>query len=391
MPASRHVSSLRVLPLVLVLVLPGLARGQDIPAADHAAFDPLVAQVAASWDSARGGWVGRSGVPSTSAITLAFTFDDDSWRARALETTEWMMATLRDTIGGGYLNSARDQEASSGAMTKPTDANARRLEMFLMLERETGNPVFRREAARVADYMDRVLLDGRGGFVSGQGGDRELVGDANGIAIHAWLDWAVVKNNRGIRDFALKSLDTVWERCQTDGPLIRHGQFGELMKNAMLEDQVEMGRAFVFAHRLAGRARDRARAIALGDLVLARYEINDNKKGRGGFYSHIAINEKGVVKGDGRDADENARAVLFLADLSHLTGDAKYADAARRAVAAFAPKFDKLELDAADWALAVRALTVDDTPQPPAWMAATSAPKPAERPRSKRYRTLAGR
>ncbi len=390
MPAPRRLVSLRLLALAALLVLSGPARAEEMPAADRAAFDPLVARTDAAWDSSRGGWVDGDGVPSTGAVTLAFTFDDDAWKARALSTAEWMMATLRDTVGGGYLNSARDSEAHSGAMKKTTDVNARRLEMFLMLERETGNPVFRREAARVADYMDRVLLDGRGGFVPGQGGDRDLVGDANGAAIHAWLQWAVAKNDRGVRDFALKSLDTVWEHCFLGGPLVRRDTFGDLASKPMLADQVEMGRAYALAGRLAGRPRDRQRAVALGDVVLQCFEIVDKKKGRGGFYTRAEMND-GVAKGDGKDPGLNARAVLFLAELSHLTGDAKYADAARRAVAAFTPKFEKSDVVAADWALGVRALSVDDTPEPPAWVAETSS-KPAERPKSKRYRiTLAGR
>jgi uncharacterized protein YyaL (SSP411 family) len=390
----RRAPSLFALPFVALLAQPVLVHADgagDLPAADRAAFDPLVARVAASYDSAHGGFVDHSGVPSTSAIQLAFVLDDEDWKVRGLATTEWMMATLRDTVGGGYLNSERDQEASSGAMSKPTDSNARRLELFLALEQETGNPVFRHEAARVADYMDRVLLDGRGGFVSGQGGDRDLVGDANGVAIHAWLEWAVAKGDRGTRDFALKSLDTVWERCQMDGPLVRRGTFGDLLSHPLLADQVEMGRAFVLANQLAGRARDRERAVAMGDLVLARFEIQDKKNGRGGFHTHADMNDKGEAKGDGRDADVNARAILFLAELSHLTGDARYADAARRAVAVFAPKFEKLDVGAADWALAVRALSVNDAPEAPEWMEQTGPAKPAVRPRAKRYHTLAGR
>src|SRR5690348_5023675 len=121
MPAPRRLPSFRLLPLAALLVFSGPARAEEMPAADRAAFDPLVARTDAAWDSSKGGWVDGEGVPSTGAVTLAFTFDDDAWKARALSTADWMMATLRDTVGGGYLNSARDSESHSGAMKKSTD------------------------------------------------------------------------------------------------------------------------------------------------------------------------------------------------------------------------------------------------------------------------------
>ena len=87
-----------------------------------------------------------------------------------------------------------------------------------------------------------------------------------------------------------------------------------------------------------------------------------------------------------RQPDENARAARFLAELTQLTGDERYAAAARRTLHAFDERFDKLGLDAADWALAVRALSVPELPLAPAWAAVETIDYQAPRP--KRYHTV---
>jgi len=372
--------------IALVAIAAPTAVAAPLPGPDQPLFDKLSADVAACYDTSRGGFVGKVGVPCAGAVRLALVRgagDDGEWRARGVATVDWLLG-LRDTIGGGFLHADKDRAVDIPSFTKRTDSNAERLELLLAAWRATGDAEYREQAGEVADYFERVLLDGRGGFVAGQIGDRELMPHPNGLAIHAWLHWAVATADPRTRDFALRSLDVVWERCWTDSlALARRGTFGELLEHPRLEDQVEMGRAFALGARVGGRARDRARAILLGDLLLAHFEDRE----KGGFKTRAVFDrKKGVTKNAAREPDENARAARFLAELAALTGDGRYAAAARRTIEAFTPKLEKPALLAAEWALALRALSVDDQPRAPEWVAVVERERPAT-PKVRRYRT----
>jgi uncharacterized protein YyaL (SSP411 family) len=333
------------------------------PAGAPAHYEHLCNQVAASFDSARGGFVGRDGVPDESAVELALlqarASRSKAWKARALATIEWTK-TLRDEVGGGYFHNAGSADPTQPFFDKRADSNALRLETLLLAWRLTGTAWFKREAAMVADYFERVLSDPAGGFTSHQAGKRrpELV--VNGIATRAWLEWAAATRSPRHRDFALKTLDRFWKQAWSDERgLVRPAE----AKNSWLEDQVEMGRAFVLAAHLCRRSRDLQRARALGNLLLSRFEDSE----KGGFQRRAYAKANGQVARSGIDFAENARAVRFLKELSGLTGDRRYRQAADRAVARFERKLDQAKSAAADWALALRAGPLSDLTPAPAW------------------------
>ena len=74
-----------------------------------------------------------------------------------------------------------------------------------------------------------------------------------------------------------------------------------------------------------------------------------------------------------RNSAENARAALFLCELTVLTGDPKYRAAAERAWKAFDEDFAKAGLEAADWALAMRVAAGLDDVDAPRWQAQKTA------------------
>ena len=344
-----------------------IALAATAPADDRELYQRACDQVAAAYDSARGGFVTGSGIPSESAVELALMRGREAgptpWRAHGLATIAWTRG-LRDTIGGGFVVSAAETDLHRSHAYKPADVNARRLENLVQAWRLTGEPAYRQDAARVVDFFDRVLLDGRGGFIPGQAAGFELEPEANGFAIRAWLEWAAATTDRVKRDFALKSLDRIWETCWTaDLGLLHRGSFGEVVKPPQLVDQVEMGRAFVLAARLAGRRADTDHARILGDLLLARFEHPKE----GGFMTQSVPTPKGMVKRASRVPGENARAALFLCELTTLTGESKYREAARRAWRGLEEKLEKPRLDAADWALAIHAAIEPALPDAPQW------------------------
>ena len=348
-------------------------------------FERLCGEVASDYDSAQGGFVSKDGAPIEGAVELAFALGreqgDPLWIARGHRTVDWMRG-LYDSTGGGFVLTTKDADPAHPSFDKPTWANARRLEILIDAWTRGNDERQRAMAARIVDYMDRVLLDPRGGFVAGQVGDRQLVPEANGYAIRAWLRWAAATADPRIRDFALKSLDRVWESGFSDGlGLIRRDDFGQVAGAPRLVDQTEMGRAFILAAHFAGRERDLQRARILGRLLLAHFEDPE----KGGFAEHArptggSADEPKVRRG-GREFDQNALAVRFLAELASVTGDNQYRDAARRAAPAFDKNLGKPGEHAADWALALRALRASDLPARPTWAEATAEKEKPVRPR----------
>ena len=365
---------------------PAASWRDAMPPADLARSDRLAARVEAAYDSVRGGYVFRDGAPSESAVLLALARGGDGpgapWDIHARRTLEWMR-TFADSNGGGYYDRFPDADDPRGFIDKSTAVNARRLELLIAAWRASGDPVYRTEAARVMDFANRVLMDPRGGFVVAQVGDRELLPEPNGLMIHAWLQWAAVTGDPRVRDFALLSIDRTWSVDWTDVlGLMRVGEFGVTRVRSWLVDQAEMGRALVLAARVGGRPADRARAIGLGELMLARFEDGE----KGGFRMQLLLTRDGRVKNTPREAASNARAAGFLYELARLTGDTRYRAAADRAMKVFEGQFDKLGLDGADWALATRAAWVDDLPPAPAWRAIADG-EHDEPPRSRTYKT----
>jgi len=359
-------------PAVSAPLPPASARAVD----ERVRLDRLCDQVAASFDSARGGFVDKSGVPSESAAELALALGHDAdgaaWRQRALATVDWTH-TLQDTMSGGFVTHASRGGVDATVFEMRTDVNARRLLLLLAAWKETGNDRYLRQANLAAGFMDRVLVDGRGGFVAAQVGDRELVPAANGVAIRAWLAWGAVDRDPYKRDFALRSIDRVWE---TDfdplGVLLRRGSMGEVMAWPQLVDQVEMGRALIHAWRTCGRDKDLLRARGLGEVLIAKFEDREH----GGFLTQAHPKKDGSIRGSARDPWENAQTALFMAELSAATSDAAFHEAGQRALAAFEKRQakEKAGFLAADWALAQRALLTPDLPEATAWRAVAVAP-----------------
>lgn len=370
----------------IALLLTLLAAPAPAHAGAPALYDQLCDRVAASFDSARGGYVGGKGVPDEAAVELSLRRSrekgSDAWRERALTTVQWMHG-LRDVAGGGYFHHAGAADPSQPFFDKRTDSNARRMEVMLLAWRVTGTDSLRGEAAMVADYFDRLIMDPAGGFKTDQAADRSMLPDLNGIAARAWLEWAAATGNPRHRDFAFKTLDLIWDRSWSDqGGLVRRPQ----EKFPRLTDQASMGRACVLASHVGRRPRDLKRARLLGDLLLARFEDTE----KGGFRARSEVRANGKVAPARVDISENANAVRFLYELAGLTGDQRYRHAADRAVARFERKLEKTRSGAADWALALRAARHTELTEAPAWASAAEEAPPRQ-PRVMRFGKTRGR
>ena len=356
---------------------PAAVRAQD---ADTVATR-LVARLDALYDAGRGGWVTKDGRVMESAIELALQLGRDDpespWTTCSHHTMDHARG-LMDTIGGGFYERSSDIDPMRPTFEKRSVTNARRFELWLDMSRQASDARFPKETARIADFFERVLADGRGGFVAGQFGDRELIGEANGAAIHAWLLWAGWRGDPRLRDFVWKSLDRSWEMCWSpETGMMRKGVFGEILKAPQLVDQTEMGRAYLLAAHFCGRPADLERARLIGDRILVLFEDPE----KGGFRTQAMPDKQGRVKKAAREPAENARTARFLMELTAITGESRYRQAAERALAAFAEDIEKAGPEVADWALARRTTSIDALPVPPVFA-------PAEDKKPERRRTL---
>ncbi len=357
--------------VAVVVGTPAMAAASSLPAprvgpADRELYDRLCGVVSAAYDSARGGFVTRAGEPHEAAIELMLARgrDGDALALqRALRTLVWSR-TLLDTVGGGYVNGTRDKDPKKAFLDKGTIPNARRLELLTQAWAFTKDGSYRRDARFVVDYFERVLLDPRGGFYTGQIGSIDLEPESNGIALQSWWRWAAVNAAPARRDFALKSEARLWRDCRLDElGFVRRTTFGQLREPALLLDQVEMGRAHLYAWSATGLDSELARAREVAAHVLAKFR----DPVRGSFRLEYAYERFGHGLRARRPFDDNARAARFLVELGRATDDTLYVNAARRAWAAFDRDFDKSRMDAAEWALAVRALWSEDLPGRSGW------------------------
>jgi len=365
-----------MIPFVLAVTLAA-------PSNDQALYERLAAQTAQAWNAERGAWVEKDGLPSTSSVELALLRSGepggDQWRQRAERTIDFTW-TLFDSVGGGFVQLPKHADPTNPGFDKRTDSNAARLENLVDLMQAGGGETAEKHAAQVIDYFERVLLDGRGGFMPGQIGDRFLIPDVNGLAIHAWMRWCAATGDARRRDFGLLSLDRLWSKTWDDRfGLMRKGDFDVVLGPPQLTDQVEAGRAYLLSSQVTGRQIDRDRAVLLGNLIVDRFV--DRRKG--GFLTRSVPDKDGGVKKAPVESSENARAARFLCELSAATGDPRYRAAARTAWAAFEEKFEKEGLRASEWAIAVHESFAPANYARADWQTPETA-KP--KPRSRRFR-----
>lgn len=345
-----------------VVVVPRYVKSHTLALqpGDRELYERLCAEVASGWDSTRGGFVGRDGKPNEAAIELAFARGRDGdaiWMQRAIATLTWTRQLL-DTVGGGYVDGLKDMDPRQPGFEKHTIPNARRLELLTMARTLPDGAVWRRDQSFVEDHFERVLQDPRGGFFTGQIAMADLEPESNGVGLQAWWRVGAVTSDPRHRDFARRTLVRLWGSSHhVELGLVRRDRLGTIREPSILLDQVEVGRAHLFAWQATANDSDLVRARFCGDHVLTHFE--DSRKGA--FRTDFAADRFGRVRRARRAFDDNARACRFLVELSVATGDPAYVNSARRAWWAFDKEFTRSRLDAAEWALALRALW---TPEP---------------------------
>jgi uncharacterized protein YyaL (SSP411 family) len=135
---------------------------------------------------------------------------------------------------------------------------------------------------------------------------------------------------------ARRALDFIRATMWRDGALAATYKDGRARLNAYLDDYAFLLDAVIEVLQADFRSADVAFAAALADALLARFTDP-----AGGFFftahDHERLIHRPKPGHDNATPSGNGVAAFALGRLGHLTGDARYLDAARRAVAAFHP------------------------------------------------------
>jgi len=166
--------------------------------------------------------------------------------------------------------------------------------------------------------------------------DDKVLADWNGLMIDSYAYAALVTGDLQYRGAAERAAHFVLETMDTNGDLAHMYRQRALKEHGMLDDYAFLADGLLTLHQLTGEDRWLRAARDLVDRMVPRFW---DEKG-GGFFATTADQPYLLVRMkpsyDGATPSGNAVAAWDLVRLARVTGDASYADRARRTIAAFA-------------------------------------------------------
>jgi hypothetical protein len=289
------------------------------------------------------------------------------YAARAAETVGWMLRDMSGEARDGHSAFAASEDADSegeegrfyvweeaeidALLGRDSDAFKRAYGVSAQGNWE-GRTILHRlappgdEAAEaVLGRCREILLNARSKRVRPARDDKVLA-DWNGLAIAALCRAAAVFGRPEWRRRAVEAFDFIDATMRApDGRLQHAWRLGRLSATALLEDQAAMARAALALFEATGDAKRLERAIALIEAADSFFGAADAS-----FYT-TARDAPDVPLGDAvrprvvaDDATPAANGLMaeVLARLSLLTGEAAWADRARRLIGAFSGVGDGL-------------------------------------------------
>ncbi len=165
--------------------------------------------------------------------------------------------------------------------------------------------------------------------------DEKVLTAWNGLAIAAYADGFRVLKDPRCRKSAEKAADFVLKvHRDGDGRLLRTSRDGKAKGAAYLEDYAFLAHGLIRLHAATGDANRLAQARELTDRMLAEFSDKD-----GGFFftadGHETLLARMKDPFDGALPGANSVAIRNLVAMAELTGEAKYLDAAGKALESF--------------------------------------------------------
>jgi uncharacterized protein YyaL (SSP411 family) len=286
----------------------------------------------------------------------------------AAETAGWIMREMQSPEGGYYSSLDADSEHEEGKFYVWTPREAQSLltaEEYAVAAPHYGldaqanfegkhwhlavvQPLkvvaaglgrSEEECAELLDTARQKLFAARAGRVRPGLDDKVLV-SWNALAIRGMARAGVVFGRSDWLASARRALDFIGSTMWRDGALLATYKDRRAHLDAYLDDYAFLLDAVLELLEADFRGADLAFAIELADALLARFADP-----AGGFFftghDHERLIHRPKPGHDNATPSGNGVAAFALGRLGHLTGESRYLDAARRAVAAFYPAMQR--------------------------------------------------
>lgn len=200
---------------------------------------------------------------------------EDPWRTVGIAALDTLSAKLSDPQDGALFRAAGGLDWENVQKEKLLDRNARFLDLLTLAWRVTGKGTYRAHAQKLADFMVQAygLPDGFFRFASAEqpylGDDIPLTGP-NALAAASLIRAGAVLGNQALIDRGLQAVRLLKERRFAPGKLApRAVKDGMGILEGNLEDQAQLGLAFLTAFEITGDKSFLAAAESLARTTLA--------------------------------------------------------------------------------------------------------------------------
>ena len=327
--------------------------------------DHMLSVIKQNFDQVNGGF--RDTPKFFEPDAIAFAFETHYWRQdhvaqeMALVTLDQQMQ-LFDPVWGGFYRYAEAVDWTVPHYEKMVAIQAQNILNYLEAYQITNNPHYRQVVEGTIRYVTRFLADRQqGGFFASQDADvwetaelpsfvsgndyfkldevqrltiglpytdRSIYTGWNGLMATSYLKVSHVFGNPQLREFALKTLNRLFDERYRSGKGMAHVlREGRLQEFGLLEDQVWFAEALVEGYMTTGLSvyRDRAEHI-VHDVVDQLEDIQG-----GGFFDRPPDSfSHGLLKFPYKDVNVNASLARLVSDLFHCTQNTVYRDLAKQ-------------------------------------------------------------
>ena len=314
------------------------------------------------FDSAHGGFGTGPKYPHARALAFALSEDDEPL-SHIVEITLDRLGSLWDPDHGGFYRYAERGDWSQPGTEKTLEDNAALLNLFLDAASRLQSDEYRNRAAELVRWIKSAFASqGEGGFYNSHAAvsraiDRSMYIDRNADMVAAFLRAAAMFQDPWLRDFALKSLETVMLPGYKPGAGLAHAtgaQAGEEVRG-LLGDQIRVASALIWAHVVTEQLPYSMLALELVQFAVRTMWDEDAAR-----FRDRSSGESGADLGLLRDPVYpfalNCDAASVLDRLATMTGDVTHRERALSILGSYAGEYREHGLFAAPYALAVHEL-----------------------------------
>ncbi len=357
------------------LVRPRIPRAGSNPVTVKIIRD-IATTIAVNFDIDYGGFGFEPKFPHADALELAlvrYKFESEREMLKVVTKTLDMMAKgdMYDQVENGFFRYSTTRDWSIPHFEKMAEDNAKLLAVYLHAYQLTTNPLYKKTAEGIVNYVNIVLSDqSRGGFYGSQDADEEyykldlaerkrrtppnvdktFYTNYNALFISSYLLASKVLGNPSLAKFAIKTLDRLLEPFDRTETFPHYWEESDDSPKGLLVDIASVLHALLDAYEYTGLRKYLDRAVELADSGIK--SLCDNE--HGGFYDVPTTNaELGQLKFRDKPIDENSQMALGFLRLSWVSGNDTYIGIAEKSLRLFNEDYERYGLMAASYGLAL--------------------------------------